>query len=181
MGKYFNRKTIIDPETGEIIKEENWLGYDGFNNVGYQYRRKASYIRYYFDALPENLSQNAWVLLFMIAELMNNENVLVYRVERKSKFSTIIYKPLDKDDIAERIRFKYGKNKFDKAWRELTKHCLKKIKYHDYLTWAVNPAVISKCKFVPIWLYEEFKSYMNPYLNATTIKKLQNRINSQYQ
>lgn len=126
MGNLINKKTIIDSETGEILKEKNWLGYDGFNENGYQYRRKAVHIRYYFDAIPDNLSEGAMMLLFMISEIMNEDNVLVYRVKRKSKFSSIIYKPLDKEDIAERIRYRYGKNKFDRCWRELTKHCIKK-------------------------------------------------------
>lgn len=181
MGNYINKKTVIDSETGEIVKEMNWFGYDGFNDKGYKYRRNACFIRYYFDALPNNLSKDALFLLFMIAELMNEENVLVYRVKRKSKFSSIIYKPMTKDDIAERVRFHYGINKFEKCWRELIKHCLKRIEYKDdTFVWAVNPSIISKCKQIPIWLYEEFKDYMNPFLTAITIKKLQDKINSQY-
>lgn len=181
MGNFINRKTIIDSGTGEIIKEQTWLGYDGFNDKGYQYRRKADFIRYYYDSLPQNLSESAMLLLYMIAELMNEENVLVYRVKRKSKFSSIIYKPMDKDYIAEHIRYKYGKNKFDKAWQELKKHCLKRVKYYDYMVWAVNPSVISKCKQIPYWLYEEFQEYLNPHLSAITIKKFSERIkNSQY-
>lgn len=56
----------------------------------------------------------------------------------------------------------------------------KKVRYYDYLVWAVNPAVFSKCKFVPFWLYEEFKTYMMPFLSATTIKKLESKIDNQY-
>lgn len=181
LGNLINKKTVIDEDTGEILQEINWKGYDGFNDNGYNYRRRACFIRYYFDALPSNLSEDAWHLLLMIAEIMNEENVLVYRVHRKSKFSNIIYKPLDKEEISERVRFRFGINRFDRCWKELTKHCLKRIKYHEYMAWAVNPAIVSKCKYVPIWLYEEFKTYMNPFLNATTIRKLQNRIDSQYE
>lgn len=175
MGEYINRKTLIDPETGEIIKENNWIGYDGFNEKGYKYRNKAIHIRYYFDAMPPNISQDSYTLLMMIAELANEDNVLVRRVERKSKFSSIIYLPLDKEEIRERTRFKYGINKFDRCWKELNKRCLKKIQYYDYKAWAINPAVFNKCKFVPFWLYDEFKEYMNPYLSSTTIKKLYNK------
>ena len=181
MGNLINKKTVIDSETGEILKEQNWVGYDGFNDNGFQYRRRALHIKYYFDAIPNNLSQNAFLLLYMIAEIMNEDNVLVYKVKRKSKFSNIIYKPMDKEDIRERTRFKFGINKFDAACRELNKHCLKKVRYYNYLVWAVNPSVITKCKYVPFWLYEEFKTYMNPFLTATTIKKLDNKINSQYE
>lgn len=180
MGKLINKKVVIDEETGEIMRQTNWVGYDGFTEKGYQYRRKHTYIRYFFDALPENLSESSWELLIMIAEIMNNENLLVYKVKRKSKFSTIIYKPYDKSEIAERIRFRFGQNKFDKCWRELTTHCLKRIKYKDYMVWAVNPAIISKCKDVPLWLCEEFKNYMLPYLSASTAKKLEEKINNQY-
>lgn len=176
MGHYINKKTLIDSETGEIIKEESWAGYDGFNDKGYKYRNKAICIKYYFDAIPNNLSESAMMLLFMIAELMTEDNVLVYKIKRKSKFSKIIYKPMDKDDIAERVRFKYGKNKFDKCWKELTKHCLKQVQYYDYKVWAVNPAVISKCRYLPYWLYEEFQDSINPYLSAITIKKFANRL-----
>lgn len=178
MGKYINKKTVIDSDTGEILLERNWAGFDGFNEQGYAYRRKALNIDYFFDSLPSNLSQDAWTLLLMIAELMNNDNVLVYRVERKSKFSSIIYKPLDKDDIREKTRFRYGINKFDRCWKELTKKCLKRVQYYDYIVWAVNPAIVKKCKYVPFWLYEEFQEYMNPYLSGTTIKKLQQRISN---
>ena len=58
MGEYINRKTVIDPETGEIIKENNWVGYDGFNEKGYKYRNKAIHI-------PSNIAgdgmANWWV------------------------------------------------------------------------------------------------------------------------
>lgn len=180
MGQYINRKTIIDSETGEIMKENNWIGYDGFNEKGYKYRHRATHIKYFFDSIPDNLSEAAWTLLLMIAELMNEDNVLVYRVERKSKFSSIVYKPYDKDEIRKRTRYKYGENKFDKCWKELTKNCLKRIEYYDYVVWAVNPAVINKCKQVPFWLYNDFKEFMNPHLSATTIKKLQNKIDNLY-
>lgn len=176
MGEYINKKTVIDKETGEIMKENEWIGYDGFNDNGYRYRHRSPHIKYFNDSLPNNLSEAAWVLLLMIAEIMTEDNVLVYRVERKSKFSTIIYKPYDKDEIRSRTRYKYGENKFDRCWRELTKHCLKKVRYHQYLVWAVNPTVINKCKYVPFWLCEEFKDYMTPHLTATTVKKLENKI-----
>lgn len=178
MGHYINRKTVIDSETGEIMKENNWIGYDGFSDKGYKYRHRAVHIKYFFDSIPNNLSEAAWLLLIMIAEIMTEDNVLVYRVKRKSKFSTIIYKPYDKEEIRKRTRFIYGQNKFDRCWSELNKHCLKKIRYYDYMVWAVNPAVINKCKEIPYWLCDEFKDYMTPHLTATTIKKLQNKIDN---
>lgn len=179
MGHYINRKTMIDSETGEVLKESNWIGYDGFSDNGYKYRNRAVHIKYFYDSLPSNLSEGAWVLLFMIAEIMTDENVLVYRVPRKSKFSNNVYRPYDKDEIRARLRYPYGQNKFDKCWRELCKHCLKRVEYYGYLVWAVNPAVINKCKEVPFWLCAEFKSYMTPYLTAATITKLQNKIDNQ--
>lgn len=178
MGHYINRKTVIDSETGEIMKENNWIGYDGFSDKGYKYRHRAVHIKYFFDSIPNNLSEAAWLLLIMIAEIMTEDNVLVYRVKRKSKFSTIIYKPYDKEEIRKRTRFIYGQNKFDRCWSELNKHCLKKIRYYDYMVWAVNPAVINKCREIPYWLCDEFKDYMTPHLTATTIKKLQNKIDN---
>lgn len=178
MGHYINRKTVIDSETGEIMKENNWIGYDGFSDKGYKYRHRAVHIKYFFDSIPNNLSEAAWLLLIMIAEIMTEDNVLVYRVKRKSKFSTIIYKPYDKEEIRKRTRFIYGQNKFDRCWSELNKHCLKKVRYYDYMVWAVNPAVINKCKEIPYWLCDEFKDYMTPHLTATTIKKLQNKIDN---
>ena len=63
MGKIINRKVSIDEETGEIIDEKGWIGYDGFTNKGYQYRRRESCIRYFFDSLPDNLSEASWILL----------------------------------------------------------------------------------------------------------------------
>lgn len=178
MGHYINRKTVIDSETGEIMKENNWIGYDGFSDKGYKYRHRAVHIKYFFDSIPNNLSEAAWLLLIMIAEIMTEDNVLVYRVKRKSKFSSIIYKPYDKEEIRKRTRFIYGQNKFDRCWSELNKHCLKKIRYYDYMVWAVNPAVINKCREIPYWLCDEFKDYMTPHLTATTIKKLQNKIDN---
>lgn len=178
MGHYINRTTMIDSETGEVVKENNWIGYDGFSNNGYKYRNKQTHIKYFFDSLPNHISESSWTLLLMIAEIMNNDNMLVYRVERKSKFSTIIYKPYDKEEIRTRTRYVYGINKFDKCWKELTKHCLKKIQYYQCVAWAVNPAVINKCKEIPFWLCAEFKEYMTPYLSAATIKKLQNKIDN---
>ena len=180
MSGYINKKVVLDSETGEILKENSWFGYDGFNNKGYKYRNRAVFIKYFFDSIPDNLSEGAWTLLFMIAELMNEDNVLVYRVERKSKFSKILYKPYDKDDIRERVRYKFGINKFDKCWRELTKHCLKRVKYYDYVVWAVNPSIINKCRQIPFWLYEEFKDYIDPHLSSSTLKKMQYKIDNLY-
>lgn len=176
MGQYVNKKTVIDPETGEIIKENNWIGYDGFGKDGYKYRSKTLHMKWFTDSLPSNISKDALMLLFMIAEIMNQDNVLVRRVDRKSRFSSIIYKPLDKEEIRERCRYPIGINKFDACWRELTKKCLKRIKYYEYVVWAVNPSIVYKCKYVPFWLYDEFQDDMNPYLTASTIKKLHNKI-----
>ena len=33
MGEVINKKTSIDAETGEIIHERSWVGYDGFTNA----------------------------------------------------------------------------------------------------------------------------------------------------
>lgn len=173
MGENIVKKTLIDSKTGEVLKEKSFFSYDGFNDKGYKYRYRSDHIRYYFDAVPSTLSKEALLLLFMIAELANDENVLVYRVTRKSKFSTIIYKPMDKEEILLRLKYKYGQNKFDRCWNELRKHCIKRIKYNNVWAWAINPAIISRCKQVPPWLYDEFSTYMNPYLTPLAIKKYQ--------
>ena len=179
MGNLINKKILIDPETGQILKEHSWAGYDGFNENGYAYRARGNYLRFFNDSLPSNLSKESLLLLLMMAELMNEENVLVYRVERKSKFSSIIYRPLDKYDIREKTRFVYGINKFDKCWQELSRRCIKRVKYRDnILAWAVNPSVLTKTKYVPFWLYGEFQDSMNPHLSPITIQKLQDRISS---
>ena len=86
MGEYINKKVQIDADTGEVIDEKYWLGYDGFSEKGYKYRNRAVHIRYYFDSLPDNYDESTWTLLMAIAEIMNEENMLVYRVKRKSKF-----------------------------------------------------------------------------------------------
>lgn len=177
MAKYVNKKSVIDPTTGEVLKEKVWLGYDGFSETGYRYRPKSG-IRYYFDSLPGNYDKDTFLLLILIAELMNDENVLVYRVKRKSKFSEITYKPMSKDDIKDNIRYKYGQNKFDKCWKELSKKAIKKIKYYDRMVWAVDPSVICKGKEIPFWLYEAFQESINPHLSAITLKKLQQKIDS---
>lgn len=153
----------------------------GFQINGYKYRNRAVYIRYFFDSLPDNYDESTLMLLFSIAEMMNEENMLVYRVKRKSKFSNIIYKPMDKDDIRERTRFKFGQHRFDRCWRILKKHALKQIRYHQYLCWAVNPSIVSKCRDVPYWLYDEFKEYMNPHLAAKTVMKLDRKVKEMYQ
>lgn len=177
---YINTHTLIDGETGEILKEKTWRQYDGFNAKGYRFRNRALHIKFYFDGLPSNLSKDSFFLLFMIAELMNDNNLLMYKVTRKSKFSSIVYKPMSKEDIRERTRFKYGINKFDTCWKELTKHCLKRIEYYDTTVWAVNPTIFCKCREIPFWLCEEFLNYMTPKMSATAIKKLQDRIKNQY-
>jgi hypothetical protein len=176
---YINTHTLIDEETGEVLKEKSWYQYDGFTEKGYKYRYRALHVKYFFDTLPDNLSEGAFLLLMMITELMNDENVLVYRVKRKSKFSSVIYKPMDKDDIREKLRYKYGQNKFDSCWRELTKHCIKKVDYHGKKTWAVNPTIAVKGNQVPYWLCEEFFNYITPHISVLAIKKLQERITNQ--
>lgn len=183
MGKYINKKTVVDEETGEIIKQINWFGYDGFSEKGYRYRKNSEYIRYYFDAIPSDLTKDSLFLLFMLSEIMNEENVLVYRVKRKSKFSNIIYKPYDKDELRDKVNANgrpncnYGINKFYKCWNELRKHCIKKVEYRTCKAWAINPAFISKCKQLPYWLYDEFQQYINPYLSANAINKFKTKLN----
>lgn len=173
MSREIIKNAIIDPDTGEVIKENVYFRYDGFNDKGYKYRYRAADVKFYPDSIPGSLSAEAWFLLVMIAELTNDENVLVYRVERKSKFSSIIYKPYDKEEIRKQLRYPYGINKFDRCWLELRKHCIKQVRYHDYLVWCINPAVINKCKQIPPWLYDEFSIYMNPYMTKLAIRKYQ--------
>lgn len=175
MAKCVNKKSIIDPETGEVLSEKIWVGYDGFTDTGYRYRPKSG-IRYFFDSLPANFDQDTWTLLMLIAEIMNENNLLIYRVLRKSKFSNIVYKPMDKDDIRTKIRYPYGINRFNKCWRELTKKVIKKVKYENFYAWAVDPSIISKSKEIPYWLYEIFQDSINPHLSATALKKIQNRL-----
>ena len=181
MGKTLHKKVLIDPDTGEILDQKLWLGYDGFSERGYRYRNRAVFIRYFFDSLPDNYDESCWTLLFLIAELMNEENMLVYRVKRKSKFSNIIYKPMDKDYIREHLRFKFGKHRFSRCWTVLKKHALKQIRYHQYLCWAVNPSVISKCRDVPYWLYDAFKDSIDPHLAPKTVLKLDRKVKELYQ
>lgn len=180
MGEYINKTTMIDSETGEVVKENKWIGYDGFSDNGYKYRNRQTHIKYFFDSIPQSLSEESLFLLIMIAEIMTEDNVLVYRVDRKSKFRSIIYKPYDKEEIRMRTRFRYGINKFDRCWRELSKHCLKRIKYYEYIVWAVNPTVVNKCKEIPFWLCEEFFDYMTPHITAAATKKLQQKIDNLY-
>jgi len=153
----------------------------GFSEKGYKYRNRGVYIRYYFDSLLDNFSEATFTLLFQIAELMTEENMLVYRVKRKSKFSNIIYKPMDKEYIREHIRFKFGRHRFDKCWSQLRKNTIKQIRYHQYLCWAVNPSIVSKCRDVPYWLYDAFKESMNPHLSAKTVNKLTRKVQEMYQ
>lgn len=173
MGKDLIKKTVVDSNTGEVIMENSFFYYDGFNEKGFKYRYRADKITVFYDSIPTTLSDNAFLLLYMMAEIANEDNVLVYRVTRKSRFSSIIYKPLSKDEIKSRLRFKFGINKFNNAWRELKKHCIKEVRYHEYLVWAINPAIICRCKQVPPWLYEEFSQYLNPHMTNISIKKMQ--------
>lgn len=174
--KYYNKKTVIDAETGEVIRENNWIGYDGFVADGYKYRNKVPHMRLFLDDVPSNLSEEAFLLLIMIAELTNNDNVLVRKVERKSKFSSITFYPLDKEEIREMTRFRYGINKFDRCWKELNKKCIKKVRYHQYLVWCVNPAITYKNRCVPFWLYSDWKSDMNTRLSARSINKMNEKL-----
>ena len=107
MGNNITKKILMDGDTGEILREKTFFSYDGFNDEGYKYRYRATHIHYFFDAVPSTLSKDAFLLLIMLTELANEDNVLVYRVTRKSKFSTIIYKPLLKEDIMARLKYKY--------------------------------------------------------------------------
>ena len=177
MGHNLVTQKIVDSETGELIKENNFFYYDGFNDKGYKYRGKQNNkITVFPDTIPTTLSERGFLLLYMLTEIANEDNVLVYRVKRKSKFSSIVYMPLDKEDIAKQLRYKWGINKFDKYWNELKKHCIKRIRYHEYMVWAINPAVMNRCTQIPPWLYEEFSVYMNPHMSKAAILKYQNMI-----
>lgn len=173
MGKDIIKKTMVDGDTGEVLREYAFFSYDGFNDKGYKYRYRANKIQYFFDTVPTDLSKDAFLLLIMLAEIANEDNMLVYKLKRKSKFSNILYKPMQRDEMIKAVRYKLGENKFDQCFRELKKHCIKKIKYHEYLTWAINPAYICKCKQVPPWLFEEFRSYLTPYMSKTAIRKME--------
>ena len=176
MGQNIVKNHIIDPETGEIIKTDSYAYFDGFTEKGFKYRSRAPRITIYPDCIPSSISADAYFLLIQIAELANEENALVYRVTRKSKFSNIIYKPMYKDDIRKKLRFKIGINKFNKCWNELKKHCIKEARYHEYMCWVINPAVVFKSAYLPAWLYDEFSEYLNPYLSKNAIKKFQNML-----
>lgn len=146
---------------------------------GYAYRAKTkSCIKYYFDSIPDNLSEDALFLLIMLAEIANDENVLVLRKKRKSKFSSVVYEPYTREEIRERLRYPMGVNKFDRCWRELRKSCIKQVKYYNFKAWAINPAVVSRCRYIPIWLYEEFSESIDPHLSRIALKKMQEKINS---
>lgn len=178
MGKDIKKQVLVDGETGEVLRESSFFNYDGFNDKGFKYRYRHDYIREYWDSIPSNLSEGAYLLLIMLGEICNDENVLVRRVDRKSKFSSIIYKPLTKEEIRSRLRYKYGENKFDRCWTELKKHCVKLVQYYEYKVWAINPAYVSRCKQVPDWLYDEFKEYMMPHMTKLAVQKFENRLKS---
>ena len=63
MGNLINKKILVDPETGQILKEQSWAGYDGFNENGYAYRARGNYLRFFNDSLPSNLSKDSLLLL----------------------------------------------------------------------------------------------------------------------
>lgn len=182
MGEYINKKIVIDKDTGEMLRESNWVGYDGFNEKGYKYRSRNNHIRLFCDTVPVGLSYDGFGLLMQLAEIANEENALVKRVERKSKFSNKIYKPLDKEEIRQRIKYKnkFGMNKFDRCWRELQKRCMKQVRYYDYMTWVLNPSIVYKSTYVPFWLCEEFKEDMQPYMSAMAVNKLNEKIKELY-
>ena len=107
MGKDIVRNTIIDPNTGEVISEKSYVHYDGFNDKGYKYRfRTSGIIKIYPDSIPVTLSADSFLLLYMLAEIANEDNALVYRIKRKSKFSSIIYKPYDKEELRKKLKWK---------------------------------------------------------------------------
>ena len=177
MGKDIVRNTVIDPSTGEVISEKSYVHYDGFNDKGYKYRfRTSGIIKIYPDSIPVTLSADAFLLLYMLAEIANEDNALVYRIKRKSRFSSIIYKPYDRDELRKKTKWKYGVHKFNRCWSELRKHCVKQVKYYQYKTWIINPAVVSKCPQIPPWLYDEFSLYLNPYMSKRAITKMKNLV-----
>lgn len=167
------RKTM-DADTGEVLKEKKFFSFDGFTEKGYKYRYRAGRIQIFPDTLPDSLSSEAFQLLYMLAELANEEGVLVYRVTRKSKFSKIVYKPMGKEEMMERIRWHYGHNKFNKYWNELKKHCVKRVPYYNTTAWCLNPAVVMVGRgVITPFMYDEFKLYLNPYMSRAAIKKMQ--------
>ena len=82
------------------------------------------------------------------------------------------------EDVAALSHAKvYGIVKYKKAFTELKKHCLKKIKYNGINAWAINPAFVMCSPFLPIWLYNEFQEDINPHLTAYAIKTFRSKIN----
>lgn len=156
--------------------KRNGFGFDGFTSKGYKYR-KTEGIRVFFDSIPADLSENAILLLLMLARVANNENMLVEKVPYKSRFSSIRYSALTIEEMRTRTAKVYGIVKYKKAFTELKKHCLKKIKYNGINAWAINPAFVMCSPFLPIWLYNEFQEDINPHLTAYAIKTFRSKIN----
>jgi len=42
MGEYINKKVQIDPDTGEVLDEKYWLGYDRFFRKRLQIQKQRS-------------------------------------------------------------------------------------------------------------------------------------------
>lgn len=177
MSRDIEKKTIINPETGEIIKETFNMVYDGFSDEGFRYRYKsASKIEIHLDSIPPDLDKDAIYLLLMISEMATTENVLVKKIPVKKRFENMEYEAMKLDEIRLGCKNPFGRNKFTRYWTILRKQCIKRVWYHDILVFAINPAILNKTYYVPFWLYEEFQDYMNPHLTNYKIKKLQSKI-----
>ncbi|MEG1989985.1 MAG: hypothetical protein RR136_03225 [Clostridia bacterium] len=48
---------------------------------------------------------------------------------------------------------------------------IKRINVFNTTVWAVNPAYVNVCKFIPPWLYEAFKDSFNAYLPVNIVDK----------
>lgn len=164
---------VVDNDTGEVIYNKKYVNWSGWKNESYKFRSKAKPLKIYFDAGFDLKGPDLNVFI-MICRIMNEDNLFMRKIDSSNKYAKKKYEPMTKDDIFEILRDRISKSTFERAWRNLNKKYIKKIRMDDTLVWAVNPAYAAKLTYLPLYLYVAFRDDLDPFLSQATRKKFHN-------
>lgn len=175
MADIINKVTSIDANTGEIYYERQTKGFNGWSDKGYKFRYRYSGLVFYPDNLPL-IEPNIFKVYFQICTLMNEENLLIQLKKTNNKYKAPELIPLTIDDIIEKIPYKISSYAFKKAWQQIVPRYIKRIKFNGKKVWAVNPAFANRCRYLPPFLWNEFKEDLNEKLGVYNIKRYENMV-----
>lgn len=173
MARVIRRTTAYDEETGEIYYQQSYKTFNGWSEEGYKFRYRYNPVKFYPDNIPQ-LPPNVMKVFFLVCNIMNDDNLLMEYKKTRSKYKAPEIKCFTLDEIRERLPYKISEYSFKKAWEMISPKYVRKIKFNGKSVWAVNPAFANRTRYLPPWLWYEFREDLNPYLGSANISRFEN-------